>query len=294
MSNLTRVLKVASVGLYKNRALLSIQRRSIKTFCWQMQKKANTESETLMKIMTEQKQYQELKDFLTWKEDEHKQKEAQQQQKQQQQQRANKDEKLLAKRKAKKLPIEPEFILEDYNVQVDDSLVKMQKILPTEKISIIFNLSESIPIRLKESLAKLTCPIGVRCAPDFEVIIKRNDWKLSIYCGYRASIFLHDISVFKAEKKNNLDHLFDIKNVSIFEKKRDNFTYSADELMIDKNLYDLMMKTLAEVGIDNEFALRMSILATFYFETTYFKFLQNLQDFGIQIPDSMVGNNDIN
>ncbi|XP_068159339.1 complement component 1 Q subcomponent-binding protein, mitochondrial-like [Drosophila tropicalis] len=170
----------------------------------------------------------------------------------------------------------------------------MDKISPTERVRIKFNIGNCMPNRLKESIEKLQCHIRMRSAPDFEVKIIRGDWILSIRCRYRASVFLHDMTIIKPEQKKKLDQVFDIKDVAIYVNPRDELTYTLDEFMIDKNLYDVIIKTLADVGVTNDMALQISHLATAHFEGAYDDFLRNLQNFGIVLPESMVDKDNTN
>ncbi|EDV33848.1 uncharacterized protein Dana_GF19086 [Drosophila ananassae] len=180
------------------------------------------------------------------------------------------------------LQLNAPLLVDDYVAIFRGSEVELVKTTPTERVNIFFNVSKSVPRRVDDTATP------VRSVPKFEVLIKRGDALLSIYCHFSRTAF-KDGKVVKPKPNQKWPDIFFIQEMSLYEHAWNECSYTIEASLIDDNLYCLIMEMLAEKGITNEFAVKVSDLATAHEHASYIDFLENLSKFAVGLPPPLGG-----
>ncbi|EHB13541.1 Complement component 1 Q subcomponent-binding protein, mitochondrial [Heterocephalus glaber] len=171
----------------------------------------------------------------------------------------------------------------DWELEVNGTEAKLVRKVAGEKISVTFNINNSIPPTLdieeepsqgqkgEEQEPELTS------TPNFVVEVTKSDGKkaLVLDCHYSED------EVGEEEEAAESD-IFSIKEVSFqatgeSEWKDTNYTLNTDSL--DWALYDHLMDFLADRGVDNTFADELVELSTALEHQEYITFLEDLKSF---------------
>ncbi|KAH8322376.1 hypothetical protein KR074_003683, partial [Drosophila pseudoananassae] len=174
------------------------------------------------------------------------------------------------------------LMLDGYVAIFHGSEVELMKTTPKEQVTIIFNVSKSV----QPSLEDVGSP--VRSVPKFEVLIKRDDILLSLLCQFSQTAFKRG-KVVKPKPNQKLPSIFSIQEVSMYEDDRTERSYTIEASLFIDELYDLLMQMLAQMGITNEFVVKVSDLATTHEHASYIEFLENLSKFAVGLPPPLDG-----
>uniref|UniRef100_UPI00358E832D complement component 1 Q subcomponent-binding protein, mitochondrial n=1 Tax=Myxine glutinosa TaxID=7769 RepID=UPI00358E832D len=162
--------------------------------------------------------------------------------------------------------------------------VKILRNLPSETVSVTFNINNSIPPAFdvadeegkKEEDAEESEP-DMESLPNFVVEVEKKDVKHSLVfdCHFPEDEM-------SGEDDTASPHIFAIRDVSFqspqeTEWKETAYTLSTD--MLDLALYDHLMDFLSERGVDNAFADQLVELSTAVEHQSYINFLERLKDF---------------
>ncbi|XP_003466349.1 complement component 1 Q subcomponent-binding protein, mitochondrial [Cavia porcellus] len=169
-----------------------------------------------------------------------------------------------------------------WELEVDGTEAKLVRKVAGEKITVTFNINNSIPPTLdieeqssegqkgEEQEPELTS------TPNFVVEVTKSDGKktLVLDCHYSEDEV--------GEEEEAESDIFSIKEVSFqatgeSEWKDTNYTLNTDSL--DWALYDHLMDFLADRGIDNTFADELVELSTALEHQEYITFLEDLKSF---------------
>lgn len=177
------------------------------------------------------------------------------------------------------LKLEPPYMVNDFIGQFSGSKVELIRESPEERIHIFFNVSKSVPCRSDEA-GDLS---EVRSVPKFEVLIKRNDLMLSIFCVFKPSAF-EDMEPDSMDQSLQENDVFEIQDLSLYNNGWNDSCFTIDASLIDNDLQDMILETLEEKGITQEFARKLSDFATAREHALYIEFLENLSKFTVGLP----------
>lgn len=175
--------------------------------------------------------------------------------------------------------LEPPYMVDDFKGHFSGSKVELIRESPDERINIFFNVSKSVPRRSDES-DNLT---PVRSVPKFEVLIRRNDLLLSIFCVFKPYAF-EDADPESPEQAHNDSDVFEIQDLSLYNHGWNDSCFTIDASLIDDNLQDMLFDMLEEKGITHDFARKLSDMATAREHALYIEFLENLSKFTVGVP----------
>ncbi|XP_019366867.1 PREDICTED: complement component 1 Q subcomponent-binding protein, mitochondrial, partial [Gavialis gangeticus] len=167
-----------------------------------------------------------------------------------------------------------------WELEVQGTEAKLVRKIPGEKISVTFNINNSIPPvtdeepeegqKADEQESELTS------APNFVVEVTKDDTKNTLVLDCH---FPEDETGNEGEEESDI---FAVQEVSFqptgeSDWKETNFTLNTDSL--DWALYDHLMDFLADRGVDNTFADELIELSTALEHQEYIKFLEDLKGF---------------
>ncbi|KAH8370716.1 hypothetical protein KR093_004762 [Drosophila rubida] len=180
-------------------------------------------------------------------------------------------EEIIAERKVQKGKTVPST-LEGFSVKLTGADVELTKQTDKEKVVVSFNVNHTVdseeepeinPNADKPELGEM------RSKPQFEVDIIRGNSTLSFTCSYLQG----------EAQEGEYNDVFSIDEMSIFEGEWNDKVYAVAGDVLDGYLYDLLMNLLEEKGISNEFAEKLSDLATAHEHTSYISLLEKLSKF---------------
>ncbi|XP_051857872.1 conserved regulator of innate immunity protein 3-like [Drosophila albomicans] len=187
------------------------------------------------------------------------------------------------------VPLKPPYKIDDFVGHFSGSKVELVKQSPDERINVFFNVSKSVPNRNVDNEASggdgdvdndggVDCSTTVRSVPKFEVLIKRNNLMLSVFCVFKSTA-LEDI-----EPEQLQNDLFEIQDLSLYTNGWNDSCFTVDASLIDDDLQAMLVEMLEEKGITQEFARKLSDLATAREHALYIEFLENLSKFTVGLP----------
>ncbi|KAH8292916.1 hypothetical protein KR044_008661 [Drosophila immigrans] len=185
------------------------------------------------------------------------------------------------------LKLDPPYMIDDFVGHFSGSKVELVKQSPNERINVFFNVSKSVPNRNDnndtcDGDGDCSSPT-VRSVPKFEVLIKRNDLMLSIFCVFKSTA-LEDIEPDATDQQQLENEIFEIQDLSLYNNGWNDSCFTVDASLIDDDLHDMIVEMLEEKGITQQFARKLSDLATTREHGLYIEFLENLSKFTIGIP----------
>ncbi|XP_033235570.1 complement component 1 Q subcomponent-binding protein, mitochondrial-like [Drosophila pseudoobscura] len=179
---------------------------------------------------------------------------------------------------AERLVKQPFECMNGFEAVFCGSEVKLIKEGVVNPVNIIFNVSKSMERGKDKGIGQLSNPF--RIMPNFDVRFPYGNTLLSIHCKFLSEAFKDGAPLLQ---EHQID-VFEIQAMSLFEKED---TYTVKANMIDDNLYWAVMDFLADQGITNEFAIKLSDFSTFYEHDQYIRFLENLSKFVVPPPPVM-------
>ncbi|GAA6218428.1 complement component 1 Q subcomponent-binding protein, mitochondrial isoform X1 [Lates japonicus] len=170
-----------------------------------------------------------------------------------------------------------------WELEMNGTEAKLSRTVSGEKISVTFNINNSIPPNFEEEVdqgqqkaAEAEEP-EIVSTPNFVVEVTKQAAKHSLVfdCHFPEDEMGHG----DGEEESDI---FAIREVSFqpegdVEWKETSYTLNTDSL--DWALYDHLMDFLADRGIDNTFADELMELSTAIEHQEYIKFLEDLQNF---------------
>lgn len=180
-------------------------------------------------------------------------------------------EEIVAERKVQKGKTVPST-LEGFSVKLSGADVELTKQTDKEKVVISFNVNHTVdseeepevnPNAEKPDLGEM------RSKPRFEVDVIKGNSTLSFTCSYLEG----------EAQEGEYNDVFSIDELSIYEGEHNDKVYAVAGDVLDGYLYDLLMNLLEEKGVSNEFAEKLSDLATAHEHTSYICLLEKLSTF---------------
>ncbi|XP_071849420.1 complement component 1 Q subcomponent-binding protein, mitochondrial-like [Apostichopus japonicus] len=156
-----------------------------------------------------------------------------------------------------------------------------------ERVQVIFNVNHSVefeenveaepPADSKDT----DTPDGqMRSYPDFRVeLTKSGKSTIAVQCSYTTDDdFNAEEEVEEGEADNPQDDLFLIDEVYMFKDQANEKTYRVGSEVMQGEMYDHLLALLESRGVDNEFADKLSDLASSFEHSSFIKFLESLKD----------------
>uniref|UniRef100_T1J6E2 Complement component 1 Q subcomponent-binding protein, mitochondrial n=1 Tax=Strigamia maritima TaxID=126957 RepID=T1J6E2_STRMM len=170
--------------------------------------------------------------------------------------------------------------IEHFEVKTTGSEVVLTKKFNDEKIKVVLNVNHSVnasesgesPTAPKEDKPEST---EMKSKPSFTVEIEKNGNTIGFTCSYVEDYAPAD----DASDPDAFNDNFNIDEIVFHQGEWNEKTYSVSGDIIDGYLYDLLMNTLEERGISNEFAEKLSEFCTSYEHKLYIKLLESLKAF---------------
>uniref|UniRef100_A0A3B5L9J3 Complement component 1 Q subcomponent-binding protein, mitochondrial n=1 Tax=Xiphophorus couchianus TaxID=32473 RepID=A0A3B5L9J3_9TELE len=170
-----------------------------------------------------------------------------------------------------------------WELEMNGTEAKLTKQLSGEKITVTFNVNNSIPPNFEEEVEQgqqQKSPEDepeIVSTPNFVIEVTKQGAKHSLVfdCHFPEDEMSHG----EGEEESDI---FAIREVSFQPEgdsdwKETSYTLNTDSL--DWALYDHMMDFLADRGVDNTFADELTELSTAIEHKEYIKFLEDLQSF---------------
>ncbi|XP_008426360.1 complement component 1 Q subcomponent-binding protein, mitochondrial [Poecilia reticulata] len=170
-----------------------------------------------------------------------------------------------------------------WELEMNGTEAKLTRQLSGEKITVTFNVNNSIPPNFEEEVEQgqqQKSPEDepeIVSTPNFVIEVAKQGGKHSLVfdCHFPEDEMSHG----EGEEESDI---FAIREVSFQPEgdsdwKETSYTLNTDSL--DWALYDHMMDFLAERGVDNTFADELTELSTAIEHKEYIKFLEDLQSF---------------
>ncbi|XP_037717403.1 complement component 1 Q subcomponent-binding protein, mitochondrial [Drosophila subpulchrella] len=180
-------------------------------------------------------------------------------------------EEIVAERKVQKGKSVPST-LDGFAVKLTGADVELTKQTEKEKVVVSFNVNHSVdseeepeinPNADKPELGEM------RSKPQFEVDIIKGNSTLSFTCTFLQG----------EAQEGEYNDVFSIDEMAIFEGEWNDKVYAVAGDVLDGYLYDLLINLLEEKGISQEFAEKLSDLATAHEHTSYIGLLEKLSKF---------------
>ncbi|XP_037945035.1 complement component 1 Q subcomponent-binding protein, mitochondrial-like [Teleopsis dalmanni] len=185
-------------------------------------------------------------------------------------------EEIIAERKSQKFKNVPTCV-DGFNVKLDGAEVELSKVGDKEKIVVNFNVNHTVDSEEEPEINPNDDKPNIgemRSKPQFEVDIVRGNTTLSFTCSFLQG----------TAQEGEYNDVFGIDEMVLYENEWNDKVYAVAGDVLDGYLYDLLMNLLEEKGVTNEFAEKLSDLATAYEHASYIKLLENLSKFSSGKP----------
>ncbi|XP_065054810.1 complement component 1 Q subcomponent-binding protein, mitochondrial-like [Rhopilema esculentum] len=171
--------------------------------------------------------------------------------------------------------------LKDFKVNVDGSYITLSKKHNGERIIVSFDVNENINIDEAmddeiENVDDDSVPPNIVSYPTFKVQLTKDSGKtLQFFCAYNTSE--------QIAEEEEIPDVFRFDSVSVWQypdaQEEGETSYEAETENMDGTLYKLLLNTLYERGINNEFAKDLLEISTIMEHKEYVGFLQDLNGF---------------
>nr|CAG4641081.1 EOG090X0APE [Eulimnadia texana] len=166
--------------------------------------------------------------------------------------------------------------LEGFDVKLNGAELSLTKKFNDEQISLTLNVNHSVDAEMPEmditTQSDKAPDTEMKSKPQFEVKIVKKTHTLRFACS-----FLQDAS--QGVGDEGISDVFTVDEVAVFEGEPNEQTYAVAGDILDGYLYDLLMNMLEERGVSNDFADKISDLATKYEHGLYINLLEKMQKF---------------
>nr|SVE74350.1 EOG090X0APE [Daphnia barbata] len=165
--------------------------------------------------------------------------------------------------------------LDGFDVKYNGSEIALSKKFNDEQIEITVNVNHSVDADISEG--DLNTKAGnppqaeMKSRPQFEVKLIKGKQVTRLACSY-----IQDAGEPVEDAPNDI---FTIDELAVYDGHHNEQTYAVAGDILDGYMYDLLMNLLEERGISNEFAEKMSDLATKREHHLFVNLLENLQSF---------------
>lgn len=161
--------------------------------------------------------------------------------------------------------------VDGFEIATDEAVMTLTKKFNDETIKITLNVNHSVDADVTEDQAKQEESPELKSKPTFDIdIVKGGSKTLSFTCSFAQQ---------ESGPEEEFSDLFQIEEVTIFDKECEEKTYVVSGDILDGNLYDLLMNLLEERGISNAFVDKLCNTCTTYEHKLYIGLLEGLQHF---------------
>ncbi|KAH0949473.1 hypothetical protein HN011_004151 [Eciton burchellii] len=178
------------------------------------------------------------------------------------------EEEIIAEKKAQKLKTVP-TMLNDFTVSLDGAIVNLQKKDGADTIRISFNVNHTV------DAADLDADVDPQESAEMGEMLSKPSFTIDIIRG-------NEILCFTCSFHNQIgesDDIFGIDELTLYEGEHNEKVYSVSGEILDGCLYDLLMNSLEQKGISNQFAEQLINFSTDYEHAQYVGFLEGLSKF---------------
>lgn len=165
--------------------------------------------------------------------------------------------------------------LDGFDVKLNGSEIVLTKKFNEEQVTITCNVNHSVDgeINEEELNQKANDPPSaeMKSRPQFEVKLTKGTQTTRFACA-----FVQDAADLPEDGPNDV---FTIDELAIYEGEHNEQTYAVAGDILDGYMYDLLMNLLEERGVSNDFASKMSDLATKREHDLFVNLLEKLQGF---------------
>lgn len=170
-----------------------------------------------------------------------------------------------------------------FEILAEGGDLTLTKSAGSEKIVVKLSVNGAVDSMLAENPSdKQDEPPQMVCRPPFEVEISKGSGPvLALQCAFpQIDEGFEDTDQYAKEgQEDKLDDQFEIQEVALHDGEWKDQTYSVTAPTMDAELYDLLMDTLDERGINDEFISQMVDYCTAYEMKQYVGFLKGLKSF---------------
>lgn len=185
------------------------------------------------------------------------------------------EEEIKAEMKARKAPTPPKVA--GFEIVTDKSDVTLTKQFNEETIKVVLNVNHTVdaeePDGVNPNQDKEPEAGEMKSKPNFTVEITKGGKTLALECTFSTDLRDEDAG------EDTYNDAFQISELSIYEGEMKDSDYSVAGDIMDGYLYDLLMNTLEERGISNEFANSLIDYCTAYEHNLYINLLDQLKGF---------------
>nr|SVE85665.1 EOG090X0APE [Daphnia pulicaria] len=164
--------------------------------------------------------------------------------------------------------------LDGFDVKHNGSEIVLSKKFNDEQIEITVNVNHSVDADISEEVdnkADNPPQAEMKSKPHFEVKLMKGNQVTRFACSY-----IQDAGEPVEDAPNDI---FTIDELAVYEGKHNDQTYAVAGDILDGYMYDLLMNLLEERGVSNEFAEKLSDLATKREHHLFINLLESLQSF---------------
>ncbi|EDV54952.1 conserved regulator of innate immunity protein 3 [Drosophila erecta] len=180
-------------------------------------------------------------------------------------------EEIVAERKVLKGKTVPST-LDGFAVKLTGANVELTKQTDKEKVVVSFNVNHTVDTEKEPEINPNADKLELdemRSKPQFEVDITKGKSTLSFTCNFLQG----------EAQEGEYNDVFSIDEMTIFEGECNDEVYAVAGDVLDGYLYDLLINLLEEKGISQEFAEKLSDLATAHEHSSYIGLLEKLSKF---------------
>ncbi|XP_028839298.1 complement component 1 Q subcomponent-binding protein, mitochondrial [Denticeps clupeoides] len=168
-----------------------------------------------------------------------------------------------------------------WELELNGTEAKLTQSLSGDKVTVTFNINNSIPPNLEETEQQGQKPgenePEIVSTPNFVVEVTKKSGKHSLVfdCNFPEDEVGHG----EGEEESDIFAIREVSFQPVGEEDWKETSYTLNTDSLDWALYDHLMDFLADRGVDNTFADELSELSTALEHQEYIKFLEELDSF---------------
>jgi len=158
----------------------------------------------------------------------------------------------------------------DFKIEVKGSEMTLSKKIGEEQVKVVLNVNLSVDTDNPEQESP-DAPQTLNSKPPFTVALTKGSRTMQFSCNY--------VLQQQDQAQEQPSDFFYIDDVTVYEGKLNEETYTVAADILDEYMYDLLMNLLEEKGMSNAFAEKLSEIATEYEHDLYVKLLESMKSF---------------
>lgn len=185
------------------------------------------------------------------------------------------EEEIKTELKTPRSPTLPD--IDGFTVKTNAAEIIMTKKFNTETINVTMNVNHSVESEetdeSPQDQSKEPQEDELVSKPSFTVTIEKGGKTVALACCFSVDMLPEE------QSQDSYNDLFQLRELTIYDKEWEDETYSVSGSNMDGLLYDLLINMLEERGIDNEFADKLINYCTSYEHGLYVGLLKDLKTF---------------